>query len=250
MPRSCSARFADAATLPAVLRLAVALRFATVVPCALFLCAAVVLCPAGARAAPKAITLDALFAQFRALRGLEAHFHEEKRLALLTLPLVSEGTLHFVPPARLARHTTSPVASTLLIDGDRLMFGDGQQSETIPLDGNPVVRLFVDSFVKLLVGDRAALERIFILDLRPRTGGPAADLRLRTGGWELRLKPKVAPMTQVIDGIVMQGDGVVLSKMTISETSGDETVTTFDTVDTARRYSPAELSRVFSLPAR
>ena len=194
------------------------------------------------RAAPVTaaqVTLDGLLARFRAIPGLEAHFREEKRMALLAAPLLSEGTLHFAPPARLARHTTAPAASTLLIDRDRLLFGDGQQSETIPLDGNPVVRLFVDSFLKLLEGDQAALERIFKVALQPRGEK-----------WELRLTPRIAPMTQVIDSIVIQGSGVVLSRMTIAETTGDQTVTVFDHVDAAHRYSPAELARVFSLPAR
>ena len=207
--------------------------------CRSALCAAVVLCATGAGAAPKAISLDGLLAQFHAIPGLEAHFREEKHLTLLDAPLLSEGTIYFAPPGRLSRQTTAPTASTLLIDGDRLAFFDGQQTETIPLDGNPVVRMFVDSFLKLLVGDRAALERIFTVDLHPRAAG-----------WELRLKPKLAPMTQLIDSIVMQGSGVILSKMTILEKTGDETVTAFDKVDPARHFSAAELARLFSLPAR
>ncbi len=203
--------------------------------CRSLLTAAVLLCAGAGRAAP--VTLDSLLAQFRAVPGLEAHFREEKKLSLLAAPLLSEGTLHFAPPARLLRHTTAPVASTLLIDRDRLTFGDAEHTETIPLEGNPVVRLFVDSFLKLLEGDKAALERIFQVQLKPQGER-----------WELRLKPRLAPMTQVIDSIVMQGQGVVLSKMTISELTGDETVTVFDKVDAARKYSPAELLRIFAVP--
>ena len=198
---------------------------------------AVLLCAGSPRAAAPAVTIDSLLAQFRAVPGLSAHFREEKRLALLSVPLFSEGTVHFAPPGRLARHTTAPSASTLLIDGDRLSFGDGAQSETIPLDANPVVRLFVDGFMKLLAGDKAALLRIFTIDLRPHAAG-----------WELRLLPKVAPMTEVLRSIVIHGKGVVLSKMTIAETTGDETVTTFDQVDVDRRYRPAEIARLFALP--
>ena len=171
------------------------------------LAAALVLCGASTRAAP-ALSVDGLLAQFRAIPGLEAHFREEKKLALLSVPLLSEGTVHFAPPGRLARHTLTPTASTLLIEGDRLMFGDGHDSETIPLDANPVVRLFVDGFMKLLAGDKAALERIFTI-----------DLHAHKAGWELRLKPRLAPMTQVLDSIVVRGSGVKLAKMTISDSS-------------------------------
>ena len=203
--------------------------------CSALALGAVLFWPGGSGAAQ--VTLDSLLARFRALPGLEAHFREEKHLALLEVPLVSEGTIHFAPPSRLARHTTKPVASTLLIDDARLRFGDSGHSETIPLDRNPVVRLFVDGFLKVLAGDKTALEQIFTIELRSRGEG-----------WELRLKPKVAPMTQVIGSIVMKGSGVILSQMTISELTGDDTVTSFDKVDPARRYSAEEIARVFSLP--
>jgi len=185
----------------------------------------------------KAETLDGLLARFRALPGLEAHFREEKRMSLLAAPLVSEGTLNFAPPDRLVRRTTSPAASTLLIDKGALRFGDASGSDSIPLDSNPVVRLFVDSFLKILEGDRAALEKIFTIELRHRGAG-----------WELRLKPRLEPMTGVIDRIVVHGAGIVLSKMVIEEPGGDETITTFTAVDPARRYSAEELTRLFRVP--
>ena len=46
-------------------------------------------------------TVETLLAEFSHMPGLEARFREEKRIALLVLPLVSEGTIHFAPPARL-----------------------------------------------------------------------------------------------------------------------------------------------------
>ena len=187
--------------------------------------------------AAKPITLDGLLAQFRALPGLEAKFREEKRMSLLATPLISEGTLHFAPPDRLVRRTVSPSPSTVLIEKGALRFGDGQSSDSIPLDSNPVVRLFVDSFLKILEGDRPALEKIFALHLQPRGAG-----------WELTLKPKLEPMTSVIEKIVLHGTGIVLSKMTIAEPGGDETVTTFSSVDTARKYSPDELPKIFKVP--
>ncbi len=189
-----------------------------------------------AGAAQKPVSLDALLAQFAALPGLEARFHEEKRMALLAAPLVSEGTLHFAPPDRLVRRTLSPSPSTLLIEKGALRFGDAQGSESIPLDGNPVVRLFVDSFLKILEGDRPALQKIFAMDLKPRGNC-----------WELVLKPRLAPMTSVIEQIVLRGEGVVLSQMTLREPGGDQTVTTFTAVDPARKYTPAELAAIFAV---
>src|SRR4051812_34136298 len=92
----------------------------------------------GARAddkpAPAAATgLDALMARFRAIPGLSARFREEKRIALLARPLVSEGTIHYAPPGRLARHQLTPTISSVLLEGATLRFGDGTTEERVDL---------------------------------------------------------------------------------------------------------------------
>ncbi len=191
-------------------------------------------------AKPAAPRLDELLAEFKRSPGLFARFHEEKHLAMLDAPLVTEGTIHFSPPARLARRAERPVASTLLIDGDKLQFGDADGGQSMDLATNPVARLFVDSFVTLLAGDRAGLERIFKVALAARPGG----------GWVLTLVPRVAPMDKVIKDMVLRGDGLALREMDVRETSGDWTHTSFTDVDVNRRYTPAELARIFRLPGK
>jgi outer membrane lipoprotein-sorting protein len=203
--------------------------------------AAVALAGAAPAAQPEAkepTSLEELLARFRALPGLEARFHEVKKLALLKAPLISEGTVHFAPPDRLARHTTRPAASALVVDAQQVRFGDAEGSQSIPLEGNPVVRLFVDAFLKVLAGDRGALERMFSI-----------ELQAAAGGWAMALQPRVAPMTEVIERIVFEGRGAVMSRMVIREKGGDETVTTFSAVDVERRYTTEEQARVFSVAA-
>lgn len=200
------------------------------------LAASVVWASAG-RAAPPT-PLEDLLARFRAMPGLEARFHEEKRFAMLDAPLVSEGTLHFSPPGRLARHTTTPVRSTVLIDGDRLAFGDERGQSELDLAQKPVVRLFVDAFVKLLAGDQAALERLFA----------AEHTALPDDAWTLVLLPKVSPMKGIIERMELRGAGLVLDRMRLLEVGGDETITTFSRVDVERRYTPEEAARLFRLP--
>jgi hypothetical protein len=203
--------------------------------------AAVALAEAAPAAEPEAtepVSLGALLARFRALPGLEARFHEVKKLALLKAPLISEGTIHYAPPDRLARQTTRPAVSALIVDAREVRFGDAEGSRSIPLEGNPVVRLFVDAFVKVLAGDRGALERIFAIELR-------GSVR----GWAMTLSPRLAPMTEVIERIVLEGRGAVLSRMVIREKEGDETVTIFSSVDIERHYTAEEKARVFGVAA-
>jgi outer membrane lipoprotein-sorting protein len=203
--------------------------------------AAVVLAGAAAATGPEAKAPDslaALLARFRALPGLEAHFHEVKKLVLLKAPLITEGTIHYAPPDRLARLTTRPAPSSLIVDAHQVSFGDADGSQSIPLEGNPVVRLFVDAFVKVLAGDRTALEHIFAIELRDSAKG-----------WVMTLSPRLAPMTDVIERIVLEGRGTVLSRMVIREKEGDETVTSFSSVDVERRYAPEEKARIFGVAA-
>jgi len=198
-------------------------------------------------AAPVASTpaLEQLLARFAAMSGLSARFREEKRMALLAAPLVSEGTLYFAPKGRLARHITAPAPATVLIDEGSLRFADAGGTETMSLTQNPVVRLFVDSFVKIFAGDRVALERMYTMELAALPA--AADGVAR---WSLRLRPRVAPMTQIIERLELVGHDVALESMRVVEVGGDETLTTFSEVDTQRRFTAEELSALFRLPGQ
>ena len=195
--------------------------------------------PPGA-AAP--VDIDALLGEFARAPGLFAHFREEKHLSLLDAPVINEGSIGFMPPGRFVRKTEKPIASTLLIDGGRLQFGDGDGGkQSMELGTNPVAKLFVDSFVMILAGDRKGLERVFAIKLTQ----PAAG----AGRWQLVLTPKVAPMDKVIREINLGGRGLTLHDMEVRESSGDWSHTTFTDVNVNRRYGPDEQARVFRLPS-
>jgi outer membrane lipoprotein-sorting protein len=168
---------------------------------------------------------------------MEAHFREEKRIALLRAPLVSEGQLYFLAPDRLARHVTSPSPSVMVVTGTSVSFQDAAgHTEALSLDQNPVVRLFVDSFLKILAGDAAALRRLYGMTA---TSGP-------TGVWTLQLKPTVAPLNRLIDEIDLSGRGAIMDRLRVLEVGGDETVTLFTRVDVHRRFGAEEERRLFT----
>jgi hypothetical protein len=203
--------------------------------------------PAPARAeAPATLTFPALLARFAAMPGLEARFREERRIALLAAPLVSEGVLLFSPPGSLLRRITTPAPQTVLIRDGQLTYSDGDRTGRLDLGANPTVRQVVESFGYLLAGDEAALRRLYDVRfaLRPGAGaGPGME------AWEVALTPRPPALRRVLREVRLRGAGVALEEMRVLETTGDETWTTFTAVDAARRYSPAERARVFSLPA-
>jgi hypothetical protein len=187
---------------------------------------------------PDPVTLDGLLARFRTISGLYARYREDKRIALLAEPITSEGTIHYAPPRRMARLTRTPSPSHVVLDGEALRFSDGTTTQQIDVGASPVVRALAESFLDVLAGDRAGLERSFVVDFR---GGDGAS---RTS-WKLGLVPKTPALLAVLTDIDFEGDGLVVSRMRIREASGDEGVTTFSDVDVAHRYSPEEAARIF-----
>lgn len=195
-----------------------------------------------AEEAQRSISLSSLLARFAAMPGLEARFHEEKNIALLEAPLVSEGSLHFAPPGMLLRQIRSPAPSTVLISEGQLRFSDGRRSGQVDLSANPTVRHFVESFVLLLAGDEVALTMLYDITISQHDPGDSES-------WELVLVPRPQSMRRVLRDVRLRGSGVVLQEMHVREVSGDETVTTFSDVNPARSYTEAERARLFRVPS-
>jgi hypothetical protein len=194
---------------------------------------------ADARDAGAPISLDALLTRFRAMPGLYARYREEKRIALLAAPLVGEGTVHYAPPRRIARHARTPSPSSVVFDGALLRFGDTHGEQRIDVGANPVVRAFIETFLDVLAGDRSSLERTFVVAFH---GGDAAHPGER---WDLSLVPRDPSLLAVLREVRLAGQGTTVSEMRILEATGDEGITTFSDVDPAHRYSADEAARVF-----
>jgi len=188
--------------------------------------------------AAQTLTIDELLAGFAAMPGLYAEFRQESHFGLLAEPLVDTGTLHFAD-GKLARRTRSPTPSVVIMDGAGIEYGDGETRERIDLAGKPAVRQFVDAFTNIFAGDRAGLEALYKLDFRPRSAGGDS--------WTLVLTPKVSPMDEIIAKVEVEGAGLAIAELRVVETNGDETITLFSKVDTARKYTKAEQSKLFSV---
>lgn len=186
---------------------------------------------------PAAPTIDAVLSRMARIQGLHCRYREEKRIALLSSPITSEGTIDYARPGRMIRRVTRPSPQIVFIDGGELRMSEGGQTQRIDLAAQPVVRSFVDSFLQLLQGDRRALEQTYNLTLE--TG---ADL-----AWTLILRPRSAPLTQFVREIRFTGRGDAMTQMVMLEVSGDSTTTTFSEVNPSQRWSASEAARVFSL---
>lgn len=187
-----------------------------------------------AGAAPARADLSTILQQLSKIEALTARFREEKRMALLAQPLNSEGTLHYEKPKRLARHTERPRASSMVLAGDVLTFGDAQRSESIGLSSQPALRLLVETFVSVLAGDRAGLERV-----------AEVTLEQTIRGFRIRVTPKDASVKRIVQFMAFEGQGAMLSRMELVDATGDRTLTTFHDVTLRKAFSDSERARLF-----
>jgi outer membrane lipoprotein-sorting protein len=172
---------------------------------------------------------------------MEARYEEERRLALLSAPLKSEGRIYFAPPAHLLRRTEKPLVSVVLLDGDRLWFGDAKGKTGLELGASPVVRAFVESFTQVLAGNLEALRQRYELRFEPAPDGPS---------WTLVLTPREASLAQRMARIEVRGVDVQISEVRVVESRGDETVTRFLEMNVDRHFGSDELARLFDAPAQ
>jgi len=190
--------------------------------------------------------LEALLEDFSTMTGLSARFREERRLALLEEPLVSQGVVYFAPPDRLVRHVGEPLASTFLVQGSEISFGSTDEVRNLDLAASPVLRSLVDGIRLVLAGDVGALRESFRIDFE--SGAAAAGAGERR--WRILLEPLQASARDAIASISFSGRGRTPTELRVVERGGDETVTTFSEVRADLRFSEEELATLFRVPPR
>jgi hypothetical protein len=176
------------------------------------LAAALLACALPAHAATP-WTLERLLQGFAQAREAHASFVEKKTVRVLDRPLISSGELHFVAPDRLEKRTLRPRPERLRLDGDSLTLERGERRLQLSLRGQPAAAAFVESIRGTLAGDRAALERVYRLQLE---GGERS--------WVLTLTPREPAMAALVARIRIAGQRAAVSVIEIEHANGDSTL--------------------------
>jgi outer membrane lipoprotein-sorting protein len=179
----------------------------------------------------QAPSLAGVLAEFAKVEALSAKFHEQKTMSLLARPIESDGTLHYQKPRKLVRHSNK---ASVLLDGDKLTFGDATSSQSMDLSSQPALRVLVDTYVSVLAGDLAALERVATVTLEAQ--GP---------GYRIHVTPKDAKVKRLVKAMSFDGEGAKLTRMELLDANGDTTVTTFRALTLRKRFSAAEQKQLF-----
>jgi outer membrane lipoprotein-sorting protein len=154
-------------------------------------------------------------------RSSHATFVEKKYIAILDKPVESSGELSYTAPDRLEKRTLKPRPESMLLDGGTLTVEQKGKRHVLPLQNYPEIVAFIDSIRGTLAGDRAALERVYKLNL---TGDEQQ--------WTLELQPLSERMKKVVERIRIAGEQHELRTIEIRQADGDRSVMTITQTDT------------------
>jgi outer membrane lipoprotein carrier protein LolA len=147
----------------------------------------------------------------------KGRFVERRDLAALTAPLRSSGTLVYVAPGRLEKHTTKPAPESLILEGERLTIEkiEGGPKRVLNLPDYPVLWAFVESIRSTLAGDLGTLNRFYRVEL---AGRPSQ--------WRLVLVPTEPKMREVVREIRIDGREDWIGSISVFEAGGDRSTMT------------------------
>jgi len=158
-----------------------------------------------------------LMQELAQVKTAQGRFVERKHLAILNAPLELSGTLVYVAPSRLEKHTLAPRPESLVLERGELTVESKERNQrrTLVLQDYPVVWAFVESIRSTLAGDLPTLSRFYQVSL---DGGERR--------WRLTLKPSEPGMRDVVSEIRINGDRSWINAIEIIETGGDRSVMT------------------------
>jgi hypothetical protein len=161
--------------------------------------------------------LEDLMQSMRQVKTTRAKFIERKYLAILNAPLEFSGTLVYIAPGRLEKHTLLPKAESMILEQGTLTLESKEtnQHRTIALQEHPVIWAFVEGIRSTLAGDLETLNRFYRISPE---GGESQ--------WRLVLKPVEPDMQRVVSEIRISGGGSRISVIEIIETGGDHSIMT------------------------
>ncbi len=168
-------------------------------------------CPQATRATQTTDTArQELSEQLAKLKFSQARFRQQRHLAVLSRPLLSEGEIKLLEGRRLEWRQSQPYVAVVSMSPEEIREQvPGQEPRVITARDNPLMSAVAQAYVALLNGEIDRLEGLFTADL------------VRDGmAWTLTLVPRLAALAQAIARIEVRGDQHI-REISIEEKSGD-----------------------------
>jgi hypothetical protein len=158
-------------------------------------------------------SVDDLMTALAARGSADATFTEQRYVPVLDAPVQSSGTLRFVAPDRLEKHTLQPRAESLVLAGDQLTLLQGARTRRLALTDLPDNGLAINSLRGTMAGDLAALRRGWNVTL-------FGERRI----WTLSLTPLSAAVAQYIETVLIEGQQDRIDRIEIRQADGVRSV--------------------------
>lgn len=172
--------------------------------------------------------LAQLMARSQSIQSVEGVFEQQKTIAVLPMPLSSNGRFSFEQGKEVVWETLVPVQSrmTLTAGGIRLDDGDHQNggADKTPAQVKQAgAEIVAKIFMGVIAGELDSLQDYFSLTA---TG--------TTGDWKILLKPRSENLAAYINEIELRG-GEFTEHLDIHEANGDKTYIVFATNKVVRK---------------
>jgi hypothetical protein len=158
-------------------------------------------------------SVNELMAALAARGNANATFTERRYVPILDAPVQSSGTLRFVMPDRLEKHTLQPRAESLVLAGDQLTLQQGQRTRRLALTDLPDSGLAINSLRGTMAGDLASLRRGWTVTLH-------GERRI----WTLSLTPVSQAVAQYIEAVLIEGRQDQIDSIEIRQADGVRSV--------------------------
>ena len=180
--------------------------------------------------------LEALMQRFAESGGVRARFRESRHLSILTDPIETTGMLYFAPPDRLARHTTSPGRSRIVIEAGRVSIGDETGQRVFDFSTNEIAQALVGNLMVVFRGDLKSLRERYSISFDSNEES-----------WTLDLEPRSRAWRSIIERVQFTGKDRGLAAMETREPNGDRTIMKFSEIEIGLSWEQEDLDRVFSV---
>lgn len=165
---------------------------------------------------------DALLAQLsarsQAIQSLEGKFQQQKTIAVLPVPLNSNGRFSFEQGKEVVWETLLPVQSRLTLTPGGISFADAKGEQKTPAQAQQAgAEIVAKIFMGVIAGELDSLQDYFTLSAT----GTASD-------WQIQLVPRSANLSAYITRIELRG-GQYTEHLDIAEANGDKTYIMFTT---------------------
>ena len=171
-------------------------------------------CQAGPGGGDDRIPLELLDSIITGTPDHEARFREERRLQLLAQPIRLAGTLRFVAPDRIEKHTAAPREDLVVVGAwASVRLHDRNTDTRFRISDDPVLQALIDTLRAILNGEPRRLAVYYEIEAR----GSA-------GAWTLRLKPLGEALADRIQAVEVAGANNWMRRIAVRETTGDVTI--------------------------